>query len=98
MRPRVSGIGQDATDMNVGHAPRTASPAAGTDGGLRVLPGFHGVAARFFQLASLHAPAGGFTPFTRDEHPDLIDEALWVKARRDAAEVQPRCGRGAAET
>jgi hypothetical protein len=54
------------------------SPAA--DGSLRVLPGFHAAAARYFALAKLPAPDGGFTPLT--DHDALVDEALWVPARR----------------
>ena len=61
--------------------PDASAPAADAiaDGSLRILPGFHGVAARYFHLAGVPAPAGGFTPLM--QHAELSDEALWVPAR-----------------
>ena len=38
-----------------------AAPS-GVDGSLRVLPGFHGAAIRYFQLAGIPPPEGGFFP------------------------------------
>ena len=38
------------------------------DGSLRVLPGFHAASARFFSLAKLPPPEGGFTPLA--DHAD----------------------------
>ena len=54
----------------------------GSDGSLRVLPGFHAAALRYFQLAGLPPPAGGFTPLTPEYHADLLPAELWMPARR----------------
>mmetsp|Transcript_50509 Transcript_50509/g.83708 ORF Transcript_50509/g.83708 Transcript_50509/m.83708 type:complete len:744 (-) Transcript_50509:304-2535(-) len=59
----------------------SGSPEA-NDGSLHVLPGFHGTALHYFQLADLPPPAGGFTPLTRDHHQDLCSPDLWVPVRR----------------
>ena len=52
----------------------------GSDGSLHVLPGFHAAASRFFQLAGVQAPEGGFTPLA--EYDDVCDPDLWVAVRR----------------
>ena len=54
--------------------------APSADGSLQLLPGFHGAAARYFQLAGIPSPEGGFTPLA--QHEELSDESLWVPARR----------------
>ena len=63
-------------------APATAAmpTMASTDGSLHVLPGFHGAALRYFQLAGDRVPEGGFTPLGDDAV--LADDGLWVPARR----------------
>ena len=74
--------------------PDASAPAADAiaDGSLRILPGFHGVAARYFHLAGVPAPAGGFTPLM--QHAELSDEALWVPARRMPARWADLYARG----
>ena len=60
----------------------TAASATANDGSLHVLPGFHAAAERFFELAKLPPPQGGFTPLTEESHSDLLDDDLWVPVRR----------------
>ena len=52
----------------------------GKDGGLRVLPGFHAAAVRYFHLAGITPPEGGFTPL--HDHDEIAADDLWVPARR----------------
>ena len=55
---------------------------AHADGSLKVLPGFHAAASRFFGAADLPPPSGGFTPLTADSHADLCAPELWLPVRR----------------
>ena len=52
------------------------------DGTLRVLPGFHHVASRYFSACGCDAPEGGFTPLSPWRMPEAADENCWVTARR----------------
>ena len=57
------------------------SPGTGlTDGTLRILPGFHAAASRYFSLSGDPPPEGGFTPLGDRE--ELANDELWVPARR----------------
>ena len=77
----------------------------GKDGGLRVLPGFHAAAVRYFQLVGQPPPEGGFTPL--HDHEEITGEDLWVPARRlpkrwrqlhAAGKLPPACGAAQART
>ena len=62
---------------------------AHADGSLKVLPGFHAAASRFFGAADLPPPSGGFTPLTADSHADLCAHELWLPVRRVPASGTP---------
>ena len=66
----------------------------GAQGSLKVLPGFHAASAHFFEVSGLPPPAGGFTPLTEHDHPDLIDEELWTPVARLPARWRDKHSRG----
>ena len=76
-----------------------SSSSSCPDGSLRVLPGFHAAALRYFSLAKQPAPEGGFTPLS--DHAEIADDRLWVPVRRmpsrwrklhAAGQLPPPCG------
>lgn len=53
------------------------------DGSLRVLPGFHAVALRYFEGRNADVPRGGYTPLQPGLDDECLEEdGLWCTAKR----------------